>query len=229
MELILVCATIVHAIAILATCFHFEYRQWTHRIWWDDHVAMVTLLFECFNVILLWMQLRNDNALQHRLKLFIMMITAVSLNASACMALSIIQIIPEWSRLHRLTVYLSLLFIFIWVTISVTAVVACTTIMKDWQNIDADLLKCPAIYIVQLIGITAGIIGDIILIVLPLHRLWKIRLPMSLRSLVLIVFSSSLLTLTMGTLMLAITYSGLMEGPGSFLVLIIMTHVQVTF
>ncbi len=47
--------TVFYVLAILATLYRIYNRCRTHRFWWDDFLATVSLLFTCGLFIVLWL------------------------------------------------------------------------------------------------------------------------------------------------------------------------------
>lgn len=60
-----VCMTPLHVIAIAITILRLEYRQRTHKLWWDDMFALFALVMDCVYLVNMWLRAAPEgNVLQ---------------------------------------------------------------------------------------------------------------------------------------------------------------------
>ncbi|KAF9002166.1 hypothetical protein BDQ17DRAFT_1426127 [Cyathus striatus] len=132
------------------------------------------------------------------------------------MALALVRITPEWSRLRTMTLYTTFAFIINWIALVVFFTAICA-LQTSWQYVSGDVLACSPAIGTSAANMATGITGDIYLVTLPLYRLWRLRLPAAHRRLVRIVFSTSVITLVAAVAALIFTYGGILRGPEAWL------------
>ncbi|KAF8999796.1 hypothetical protein BDQ17DRAFT_733387 [Cyathus striatus] len=226
--------TILHGLAILTAFLRFEYRRRTRRLWWDDHAALVPAIIEFLNIAVFWIRIRHfdaeDDILLRQLKIDLSYIN------SACfatiiwwprisMALAIVRITPHWSKLHRITLCVTFLFILNWIALGLAFIITCV-VHSLWTHANSDILVCGPAYYVTPASVTTDIVGDTILVILPLHHLWRLRLRRSQRRLILMVFSTSLLTLITAVVVVIFSYASVLRGPGGLFVWLMVTQIE---
>ncbi|TFK35236.1 hypothetical protein BDQ12DRAFT_668731 [Crucibulum laeve] len=123
------------------------------------------------------------------------------------LALAVIRITPVWSKTRPWVICLICAFILNCLTIILGMTVTCA-VNTNWQHMKAD------------------IIGDLLLVGFPLYRLWYIKLQPAQHRLVLLVFSTSVLTLVAVVAVATVSYGRFFKGPGALLVWLMMLNVE---
>ena len=70
-------------------------------------------------------------------------------------------------------------------------------------------------------------LSDLLLIALPLHVLWHIKMPIGERRLILTLFSSSVLSLFGSLVVFVMWYGGISLGPDSEMLSLMILHIEV--
>ncbi|KAF9002142.1 hypothetical protein BDQ17DRAFT_550380 [Cyathus striatus] len=225
--------TIIHVIAIAAACLRIAYRYRSRRMWWDDYAAAPPVLAECLNIIVLWARVQHFSHVDgwdRDIKVHLTFLNLASMGATVwwsriSMALAIMRITPEWSKSRTITLYVTCAFILNWIALLTTFAVMCSQ-HTSWQYAKTDILLCKPAFMASAANMTTDIAGDIFLAALPLYRLWRLRLPLAQRRLVRLVFSTSLIPLMGAIFLLALTYSEVINGPGSLIVWTMVVHIE---
>ncbi|KAF9002136.1 hypothetical protein BDQ17DRAFT_1243536, partial [Cyathus striatus] len=201
----LVSVTILHIVAIITACLRIGYRRKSRRIWWDDYATILPALLEFCNVIGLWMRLQHFSMLRQmkvNLRFLGMALLTTTIWWSRIgMALSIARITPEWSKSRVIILYVTCSFVCNWIGL-ITAYTILCCLDTSWEFANTDILVCGSAFTASAASMISDIAGDLFLVTLPLHRLWRLRLPLAQRRLVRLVFSTSLLMLTVAATLL---------------------------
>ncbi|TFK35223.1 hypothetical protein BDQ12DRAFT_655729 [Crucibulum laeve] len=204
--------TILHVVAALSSVIRVEHRRRARRLWWDDYASIVPGVFECFTIAIIWLRLRHFGTFWW---------SRISL------ALAVVRITPVWSKTRLWVIGFTCAFIISWIVFVLAMTVTCA-VNTAWQDLTADILICGPSSKITLATVPANVIGDMILVVFPLYRLWSIKLQPAQRHLVLFVFSTSIFTL-LGSVTVAIAaYDKFFNGPGALFVWLMITNIEVS-
>ncbi|TFK32506.1 hypothetical protein BDQ12DRAFT_500209 [Crucibulum laeve] len=227
--------TILHVVAASSSVLRVEYRRRTHRVWWDDYASIVPAVFECFTIINIWLRFRHydnsEHSRQWKVALSYMNQTSFAFTiwwSRVSLALAVLRITPVWSKTRPWVVGITCAFILNCLALVLATVVICT-LSTAWQSMRGDILICGPSYGVTLASIISDIIGDLSLVGFPLYRLWFIKLPPAQRRLVLLVFSTSLLTLAGAVGVAIAAYGKFFRGPGGLLVWLMTVKIEEAF
>ncbi|TFK34320.1 hypothetical protein BDQ12DRAFT_763571 [Crucibulum laeve] len=207
-----VSVTTLHVIGILSSVLRVEYRRRTRRLWWDDYASIGPAAFECVAIAIIWLRFRRYDDSEHvrQLKIALSYMNMASLSiiiwwSRISLALAVVRITPVWSKTRLWVIGFTCAFMVAWIALLLIMMVKCT-VNTDWQRIRADIILC------------VNLTSDLILFGFPFYRLWYIKLRPAQRRLVLLVFSTSVLSLTGEVAFSIITYGKFLNGPGAMLV-----------
>ncbi|TFK34325.1 hypothetical protein BDQ12DRAFT_636561, partial [Crucibulum laeve] len=193
--------TILHVITALSSLLRVEHRRRTRRLWWDDYASIVPAIFVWVMIAVIWLRLRHFGMFWW---------SRISL------ALAVVRITPLWSKTRQWVIGCTCAFIVTWVAILLIVSVSCA-VNTDWQHLKADMLVCGLTHKVTLVSVPTNFIGDVMLIAFPLYRLWYIKLRPAQRRLVLLVFSTSILTLVGEVVVAIVAFGRFLHGPEALL------------
>ncbi|TFK32134.1 hypothetical protein BDQ12DRAFT_617623 [Crucibulum laeve] len=226
--------TILHVVAASSSVLRFEYRRRTHRLWWDDYAAILSAVIECCPIALIWLRIRRFDDSEHsrHLKIAFTHMSSASFGSiiwwsRISLALALIRITPVWSKVRPWIIGFTCGFILNWIALVLGMGITCA-VNTAWQHVKADILICRPSYGVVLGSLSTNLIGDILLAGFSLYRLWYIKLRPAQRRLVLLVFSTSVLTLIASVGVGIISYGRVAEGPGALLVWVMAINIEVS-
>ncbi|EPQ51199.1 hypothetical protein GLOTRDRAFT_117994 [Gloeophyllum trabeum ATCC 11539] len=193
-----VVVSIVHPIAILCSAFRLLYRWRRRRFWWDDGVAGFSMLFDIVFFVVIWIRTYAYRQPPHtRIVTYwivSMAFTFVLWSARLSMLLSIIRIIPPPLVLRRLAYGAAALFVCIWIALVSQKAYKCGKAERGWMEVKP-WTQCRLGRNVAVTELVTDFVGDAVLVYLPVQLLWHARkLPSNHRTLLLVVFSGSMVT-----------------------------------
>ncbi|TFK32127.1 hypothetical protein BDQ12DRAFT_716594 [Crucibulum laeve] len=223
---------VLHLIAALSSVIRVYYRHRTRRLWWDDYASIVPAVFECFTAVVIWLRLRSFDDSEHSRRL---KVTYSYMNTAAfgfviwwsriSLALAVVRITPVWSKTRPWVIGFTCAFVLNWIVIVLGMTLNCV-VNEPWKYLKGNILTCGPARVMTLLSVTTDIIGDMLLVGFPLYRLWSITLRPAQRRLVLLVFSTSVLTLVAATAVAIVSYGSLLKGPGVKLVWLMTVNIE---
>ncbi|TFK35215.1 hypothetical protein BDQ12DRAFT_737664 [Crucibulum laeve] len=227
-----VSVSILHLIAALSTVLRVEYRRRTRRLWWDDYASIVSAIFGCFSVAIIWFRLGHfdDSEHSHILKVSFAYMSQTCYGftiwwSRISLALAVVRITPTWSKTRPWVIGFTCAFILIFVALVLGMTITCAT-NTAWQHVKGDIFICGPSYGVTLISVIIDIMCDLLLVGFPLYRLWYIKLQLAQHRLVLLVFSTSLLNLIAVMALAVVSYGKVFKGPGALLVWVMTVIIE---
>ncbi|TFK31968.1 hypothetical protein BDQ12DRAFT_716689 [Crucibulum laeve] len=195
----------------LSTVLRVEYRRRTRRLWWDDYASIVSAIFGCFSIAIIWLRFRrfDDSEHSHRLKVSLAYMSQICYGltiwwARISLALAIVRITPIWSKTRPWVIGFTCAFILICVALVLGMTITCAT-NTAWQHPKVDIFICGPSY-----GVT----------------LWYIKLQPAQHRLVLLVFSTSVLNLIAVVALAIVSYGRVFKGPGALLVWVMTVKIE---
>ncbi|KAF9473701.1 hypothetical protein BDN70DRAFT_925034 [Pholiota conissans] len=220
--------TVLHVATILTTCLRLEHRRRIRRLWWDDYAVIIPALTQLLNIAVLWIRITHKPASMDRKVMLsyasAFIFSTITWWSRMSLALTVLRIIPSWSKSRPFAIAMVISFAIFWVTLFTAIIGACAT-HTSWQYSKAEILICGPASKVAIVSTVLDIVGDIGLIAIPLHQLWCIKRHASEWRLVRLVFSSSVLTLVASIALCVVSYGGLITGPGGLIVWIMSCQV----
>lgn len=203
----LILITVFHVFAICLTTFRLGFRYYIRRLWWDDFWAALSCCCTFVCLVATWMLASPlDNpyiqtntlgiAAQSRTThviswwMDVLFYTCSIWFARLSIVSSFIRIAPpSCSRTAALAA--AAFFVGMWLYIMLAKTIPCV-IDRSWYNVA--FIQCPIPEWVAISEVITDSLSDIILVCLPLRLLWRLRVPSNQRTMIIAVFSSSILT-----------------------------------
>ncbi|KAF8901918.1 hypothetical protein CPB84DRAFT_911691 [Gymnopilus junonius] len=199
--------SILHALSAGCTIYRLIHRFRIHRIWWDDRLIFIPLVFNILYCVLAWIRFshRVINPLlgsrtyeilnSYWLSLLPYLITVWT--TRMVLALSLGRIFPHKHPARQWSYFLSILMAFSFIGCALAAALSCSYISP--LMILYETTYCATLdgrYVVSMIILVAdNMLCDVLLFISPLLLFWRVKLPLSERRLVLVFFCGSILTL----------------------------------
>ncbi|TFK35224.1 hypothetical protein BDQ12DRAFT_726168 [Crucibulum laeve] len=224
--------TILHVIAASTSVLRVDYRRRTRRLWWDDYAAIVPAVFECVKIAIIWLRLRSfdqsEDSRQLKVALSFMNQTCFGIIiwwSRISLALAVVRITPVGSKARPWVIGLTCAFILNFIAIVLGMTVTCA-MSTAWQYAKGNILICGPSYGVNLASVITDIVGDLLLVGFPMYRLRCLKLQSAQRRLVLLVFSTSVLTLVAVVAVAIVSYGSVFKGPGALLVWVMTLNIE---
>lgn len=192
--------TTLGAIALASTIFRIYHRYRKLRLWWDDYWAVLSQFCNLIYATTVWVRdddIHPHHSVDQRIRVFwlsTLTFPVVVWSARISIAMSIARLAPK-VRMRQLMYALSALFGLILAGLLFYRIILCSRTRSWHHNPTADCYMGNAIGIVS---ICTDIPGDICLVVIPMHMLWRVRLPRRQKHLLLAIFSASTLSSLVG-------------------------------
>ncbi|KAF8161390.1 hypothetical protein B0H34DRAFT_378550 [Crassisporium funariophilum] len=230
--------TLLHTAPIGFTLVRLAHHWRLGRLWWDDYVVCIPLLADCVYILQIWLKYRNGLEASRGPEfqnVFYSVYIALSLfftviwTSRISLALSIARIFPPNHRARKFAFLLVTTFTLTYIIFFLTATLTCRASHSVWFTLN--LSNCTRLPSGRLIGsmpsinpvyLAVDFAADAVLIITPSIMLWKVKLPVKERRLVLVLFSSSILTLLSAIPYALIWFFGVRLPPDSQLVLYTM-------
>ncbi|KAF9047526.1 hypothetical protein BJ165DRAFT_1403226 [Panaeolus papilionaceus] len=197
------------------------------RLWWDDYIIIIPLILGVVYVTQLWVKYGTTNIaweVSDRGDFFTgawFGIPRISL------LLSLARILPPRRPPWILVYVFVVLFFLIYIASIVISTVTCPCDSVWWRiNYNGCFKTSAGDMIGTMVGVVLDFIADVILVAFPLAMLRKVRIPGEERILVLVLFCSSLITLTASIGYCTVWYSIFRIGPESRLIFVMFAHMQ---
>ncbi|KAJ8592508.1 hypothetical protein M405DRAFT_46247 [Rhizopogon salebrosus TDB-379] len=191
--------TIFHATAIFSTLFRLCYRLSMHRWWYEDWFAAIGLVADINSFISVWIYTypRTESNADERAIAYwnvIICFTICIWCSRLSIIFSIIRLSSHIRRIKRIAIWTAVAFGICCVALLTQKSILCAQ-EKSWSYLQSQRLNCGlgklSIGIPQLV---ADFLSDIALVVLPIFLLRGVRLSREHRILIVLVFSSSIVT-----------------------------------
>ncbi|KAF8966772.1 hypothetical protein BDZ97DRAFT_1756365 [Flammula alnicola] len=235
-----ICVTLLHFVSITFTLVRVGYRWRTRRLWWDDRIVIIPMAVDCIYIVTMWFKLRKDGLSwvepdSHTFvysEWFSSFLSSTIMWASKiCLALSVARIFLPGHPFRRWSFYFTGILFLFYLGITFTLTFACEG-SPWWQlNYKRCTTEAHSLNAGALIGaVILDILTDAVLVISPVIMLWRIKLPPKQRILILVLFSSSILTI-IGSVTYAIlwfTVAGHL-GPDSPWVFTMTAYIQAAF
>lgn len=190
--------TCLGVVATLMTVWRLVYRWRDHKLWWDDAWALIAMVNAWILVSCVWVIFAPEGitVTQHaRVVTFYLLeecFTFAIWSARLSILFTIIRITP--GRFVRQALHvLAVIFAVFAVVLGAQKFWVCVP-QPGWTDVPG--ATCNLGKQVALSEIITDVIGDIILVVIPVRLLWNIKVTKSLRIRLITVFSMSLVTTT---------------------------------
>ncbi|TFK71423.1 hypothetical protein BDN72DRAFT_457852 [Pluteus cervinus] len=223
------CITALHALAILCTSFRLYYRTKTRRLWWDDLLAFFGLCTDALFCVSLWAVVDPRGPfLRHETRIAFSWIASLSYPmtiwwARISLALAIARCVPPPLSMHNFAVAMAAAFSMMFIAIFIYITVQCGA-NTSWYN--SPLVLCLPSSGLGTAFFVTDVISDPLLIVVPLHMLWKINLPKMQRYLILAGFTASIWTVMASIVCIVIALAPIGTGPARSTLMEMVTHLQ---
>ncbi|KDR74213.1 hypothetical protein GALMADRAFT_99217 [Galerina marginata CBS 339.88] len=229
--------TLVHFLSLSSTVVRIGHRLRTSRSWWDDYVVVLPWSLDVIYVISMWAKYKN-----HDISWYIpdppgfvysawfecfLYFTEIWFSRIS-LALSVARIFLPGHRYRIWTfIFAAILFLLYLASLLITTF-ACSG--SPWWNLDFShcVTTASGADIGSIVGVTIDFAADAVLVVAPLLMFWKIDFPPRQRVLVLVLFSSSIITMIASALYCIIWYAASRFGADSRLLFTMMSHLQAT-
>ncbi|KAG1837374.1 hypothetical protein DFJ58DRAFT_709623 [Suillus subalutaceus] len=172
-----VAGSLSHGIAIVCTIFRLVYRVWTHRIWWEDAWAAISLISDVVCLTCIWVPLTDMPSW-----VLAVALTSVLWAARMSVIFCIIRIANHSDRK-----------VHIWITHLIAVSFACMWVALLIQKVNICIFHaCQMSEPVAISQLITDVISDSSLVAAPLHLLKNIGLSRSRKILVLSSFGASI-------------------------------------
>ncbi|KAF9479999.1 hypothetical protein BDN70DRAFT_878170 [Pholiota conissans] len=199
--------TLLHIVAIGLTLLRLHYRRSTSRLGWDDYTAALAVLVDVAYFGLLWptfsavsesIHLNISKYIKYWLNLELFFAIVCLVRASIALAIS--RVFPAKEPTRRFSIGLAVFFGLMFITLQSTAICSSKIIFLAPTS---GSFKCKWTVSLKFAFIIINIVADLLLVAIPLYKLWCVRLPSRQRMLILAGFSASLLT-TLGAIVCSV-------------------------
>ncbi|KAF8963642.1 hypothetical protein BDZ97DRAFT_1661444, partial [Flammula alnicola] len=208
----LVCITLLHFLSISFTVIRIGHACRTGRIWWDDYLVGIPVVADCIYLITMWLRLKNGGKY---FLYFTILWYVIYLVSRICVALSVAKIFLPGHPFRKLSFYfIGLLFLFYLTSVLMTTF-SCSG--SPWWQLNFG--NC-------VVSASVDFVADLILVIAPVMMLWRIKFPPSQRILILVLFSSSILTSLGSAMYCTVWYAADRLGPDSRLIFTMMAQLQ---
>ncbi|KAF9461509.1 hypothetical protein BDZ94DRAFT_808821 [Collybia nuda] len=194
-------ATVLHTLGIGCTSFRVYHRHRKRRAWWDDHWALLSALCDTVYAVTPWIRRDNRGLAQPTTEsvhqgIIIFWLTAtlfpiVVWTARISIGLSITRLVPPKTRERKYLYALNIWFGLMWLALVIQKLWVCCR-DTSWHRNRA--VQCYLGNGVGILSLCLDITADTCLVFIPLHMLWRVKLPRTQRRLILSVFASSILS-----------------------------------
>ncbi|KAJ7291113.1 hypothetical protein C8J57DRAFT_209690 [Mycena rebaudengoi] len=206
--------TTLLGLAQIATFYRLIVRIRLKRYWMDDTWAVVAL--GCSFMLLVDMWIRTDLSQSRSTRIVAYWLVSLSFTntlwaSRMSIIFSVIRIIPEQSKLRRITHIVAALFALGWIGLLIQKVFVCAS-DKSWYTLAKP--QCHLGTGVAVLELITDLFADLALAIIPISLLYNIQIPSIQRRMLIIIFAASLLT-TVASIVHAIYLlgpSGLLEG-----------------
>ncbi|KAF8966773.1 hypothetical protein BDZ97DRAFT_1917290 [Flammula alnicola] len=232
--------TLLHFVSITFTLVRVGYRWRTRRLWWDDRIVMIPMVADCIYIVTMWFKLRkdkiswvpsDDHTFLYSEWLSSFLCFTIQWGSRICLALSVARIFLPG---HPFRIW-SFCFIGILILCYLTSTFILTFGCKGWPWWQLDYTRCTTPPHSSNVGALVGtlildVIADAVLVVGPVIMLWKVKLPPNQRILILVLFSSSILTILGSVIYTILWYTVARRlGPDSPLIFTMTGYIQSAF
>ncbi|KAI6143148.1 hypothetical protein EDD17DRAFT_210557 [Pisolithus thermaeus] len=203
----LILVTVFNGFAICLTAFRLGFRFYIRRLWWDDFWAALTSCCACVCIVATWtissplddpyiptstLGVPPQSRTTHIISwwLAVLSYTCAIWFARLSILSSFIRIVPP-SHSHTAALAAAAVFVVMWLYVMLGKVIPCA-VDRSWYSLT--FIQCPIPEWVAISEVITDSLADLILVCLPLRLLWRLRVPSDQRTMILAVFSSSILT-----------------------------------
>ncbi|KAI6025538.1 hypothetical protein EDC04DRAFT_231822 [Pisolithus marmoratus] len=203
----LILISVFQAFAICLTAFRLGFRYYTQRLWWDDFWAFLSSCCTLLCLVASWFlsspmedlyipantigippQSRTTHVISWWME--VLSFTCAIWFARLSIVSSFIRIAPP-SPSRTAAFGAAAIFVLMWLYMMLVKAIPCA-MDRSWYNLP--FVQCPIPEWVVISEVITDSLSDFILVCLPLRLLWRLRVPSHQRTMILAVFSSSLLT-----------------------------------
>ncbi|KAG9312017.1 hypothetical protein JVU11DRAFT_7291 [Chiua virens] len=188
-----VVATIFEVLGLVLTTWRIYFRLKIGRFWWEDAWAAILLVTGVIWLIAWWIYLKSNDLTSIVAGWFNSIgFTCIVTLARTSILYSIIRIIHGRPRLLKFSYACVAFFAACWIILIVEKVVQCA-LDSTWHKVYTfgapSCLQKASYTIFQFI---TDCIAVSILVAIPLHMLWRVKLPRRQRRMILSIFASSI-------------------------------------
>ncbi|KAJ7584925.1 hypothetical protein C8J56DRAFT_862500 [Mycena floridula] len=187
--------TIFHICAIGTTVFRILCRRRDKLLWWDDFVAGFAGCVDCLYFVVLWIRYRLGTP-QHTIQTRVILYWISSLSffiivwtSRISLALTLTRLMPPASRARVVTKCMAVAYAILLIALVLQLGIVCGG-NDQWHKSPA--VACSGTSWAS--SLTADVIADVTLIVVPRLLLWRVNLAKAQHRLVYLVFATSILT-----------------------------------
>ncbi|KAF8188668.1 hypothetical protein BJ912DRAFT_1106729 [Pholiota molesta] len=192
--------TLLHILAIGLTLLRLYYRLNTSRLGWDDLTAALAVLVDVAYFALLWpffsttsnedtgdLKLSSRNKSWVNLELFFAVVCLCRMS----IAIAIARVFPAKEPMRRFTIGLAVLFGLMFAALQITTACIGSPVTPSSASTPGRH-QCQWVLTFVHSYLFINIIADVVLVGVPLYKLWRVRLPTRQRRLILGGFAASL-------------------------------------
>ncbi|KAG9311985.1 hypothetical protein JVU11DRAFT_7255 [Chiua virens] len=186
-----VSAKVVEIFGLVFTAWRICFRFKIGRFWWEDAWAAILLATGIIWVITFWAQHPSGPSAIVGAWIGSIGFTCIVTSARMSVLFSVIRIIHGPPRLLKFTYACVAFFAACWTVLIVARTVLCA-LDSSWHHIyTSGRPSCPTSAQIAIFQFTSDCVAVLILVVLPLHMLWKVKLPRRKKRMILSIFASS--------------------------------------
>ncbi|KAF8966776.1 hypothetical protein BDZ97DRAFT_1756370 [Flammula alnicola] len=197
--------TLLHFVSITFTLVRVGYRWRTRRLWWDDRIVMIAMVADCIYIVIMWFKLRkdkiswiasDDHTFVYSEWFSSFLCFTIVWVSKICLALSVARIFLPGHPFRIWAFYFIGILILCYLASTFIVTFACEG-SPWWQlNYQRCTTEAHSLNVAALIGaLILDTLTDVVLVIAPVIMLWRVKLPPKQRILLLVLFSSSILTI----------------------------------
>ncbi|KAF5322893.1 hypothetical protein D9619_002199 [Psilocybe cf. subviscida] len=227
-----VCVTILHCVAIAVSAFRIWLRYRSSRVWWDDYLVVVPMLFDIFYCVTLLAIPPPGPSLESIVKasnywLSLFPSFTVAWLTRICFLLLLARLFPPRHIYRRITLGLTAIFSLTYLTLIALSVPRCDGVhlvpppgslgkrCKMAQKISARLV----------FGLTTDLLSDLILVVWPLLMLYRVKLSRPKdRPLVIVSLGCSIFTFLLIVAIVVFSWGPITIDNNYYIVVCMLAH-----
>ncbi|KAF8879466.1 hypothetical protein BD779DRAFT_1676375 [Infundibulicybe gibba] len=225
--------SVLHVLAISSTIFRLSQRYTSQRLWYDDYVALFSVIMDCvfFVVLQIWTRSEpNGTIFGKEATITCYWIGSacfflVSWSAKASLALAIARIFPPGRTIRRFAIGMAWSFGFLCTVIILGVSISCG---RDTSWHDSPEVQCEFPRALVIITLCAALISDILLVSTPLRILWRVKLPDEQRRLIFVGFAASVWTSVVGAACCVFSFGSNSWGLPQRTILTLLGHATVS-
>ncbi|KAF8905751.1 hypothetical protein CPB84DRAFT_1823099 [Gymnopilus junonius] len=229
--------TLLHFLAFSSTLVRIGHRWRTRRAWWDDYIVVIPWCFDIIYIVTMWAKYKNHDiswdipdpsGFIYSAWFDSFLYFSEIWFSRISMTLSVARIFLP-GHPYRIWAFGFVVVLFLLYLASLLIATFSCRGTPWWDLNFNNCVSTPSgADVGTIVGVTVDFAADIVLVAAPLIMFWKIDFPRQERVLVLVLFSSSVLTMIASMLYCTIWYAASRLGPDSRLLFEMMAQLQAT-